>query len=135
VIRLEKADLSQEEYEKLFCEGFGEYKGEMPQHTFLVFDADRRIAFCSVYAHSAGNLYLQHIAYAKDVEVGNKYRHYLEILKALHDLGFPFIMGAISNKNKGALMFALRSGFKINGVRQATTGELFVEVLHYQEVK
>lgn len=131
MIRLQLTELSQEEYEQVFCEGFGEYNGEIPQSVFLVFDDDKRVAFCSVYVHSRGNLYLQHIAFAKGA--GKTYGHYVETLKALHDLGFPFIMGAISNKNTRALMWALRSGFEINGTRQSTSGELFVEILHHNE--
>ena len=134
MIRLQQTELKPEEYQQIFSEGFGEYNGEIPQSVFLVFDGDKRIGFCSVYVHSRGNLYLQSIAFAKDVEAEKKYGYYLETLKALHDLGYPFIMGAISNKNKPALIWALRSGFEINGIRQATNGEMFVEVLHKGEV-
>jgi hypothetical protein len=63
-----------------------------------------------------------------------KYQYYRETVEALHKMGFPFIMGAISNQNTVALMWALRSGFKIIGARQASNGELFVEILRVLDV-
>src|SRR5574343_1429310 len=96
----------------------------------MVYDNEKRIAFCSVYVHSLGNLYLQHIAFATGIDKSKKYGYYLGIMEALHKMGFPYIMGAISNKNRRALMWAIRSGFIINGTRQATNGDLYVEVLH-----
>ncbi len=134
MIKLQRAELKPEEFKEIFCEGFGEYNGEMPQTVFLAFDSDKRVAFCSVYVHNRGNLYLQYLAFAKDIEIEKKYGYYVEVLEALHKFGYPFIMGAINSKNKKALIFALRSGFQINGVRQDTKKELFVEILHQQEV-
>ncbi len=134
MIRLERATLTPEEYQQLFCEGFGEYNGEMSQAVFLIVDDKSRVGFCSIYAHNKGHLYLQYIAFAKAAENGKKYGYYLETLKVLHAFGFPFIMGAISNTNKRALMWALRSGFEINGTRQAVNGILYVEVLHKEVV-
>jgi len=128
VVTLKQIGVSLEEYQELFLDGFGESGGEIPHVVFSVQDGETRVAYCSVNGHSRGNLYLQHIFFAKGIE--KKYGYYVETLKALHALGFPFIMGAISNKNKVALMWALRSGFEINGVRIATDGKVFVEVLH-----
>ncbi|MDD2671825.1 MAG: hypothetical protein PHG91_09945 [Syntrophales bacterium] len=101
----------------------------LPAVVHAICENGKRVAFCSVYVHSRGNLYLQYIGFAKDAEPGKKYGYYVETLKALHALGYPFIMGAISNKNKRALMWALRAGFEIHGCRQDTGGELFIEVL------
>ena len=134
MIRLEQRIIPPEDFNEIFSEGFGEYNGELPQSLFIIFDDEKRVAFCSVYVHSKGNLYLQYIAPAKDTESGKKYKYYIETLNALHGLGFPYIMGAIDNGNKIALMWALRSGFKIIGTRLATNGILYIEVLRKMEV-
>jgi hypothetical protein len=130
MIRLVKAKLTPEEYQKIFAEGFGEYNGELPQSVVLVCDGDTRVGFFSAYVHSLGNLYLQHMAFARDSDPGKRYQYFVETIEMLHDLGYPFLMGAVHNKNKRALLWAIRSGFEIHGIRQNTTGELYVEILH-----
>lgn len=132
MITLQKVKVTFEEYRDLFYEGFGEYNGELGQTVYFILNGDKRVAFCSVYVHNLGALYLQYIASAKDADPGKKFGYYLDTLKALHNLGFPLIMGAINNRNKIALLWALRAGFLIQGVRQATDKELFVEVVHIQ---
>ena len=127
-MRLEKVTPTPEETRQIFIEAFGEYdESFLPQHVLYVYDNDERVAFCSVYPHSVGTLYLQYIGFLKGVQ--KKYLYYKQTIEALHQLGFPFIMGTISNNNTVAIMWALRSGFKIIGARQASNGELFVEIL------
>jgi hypothetical protein len=129
MIELKKIQPTPEEFLNMYSEAFGRNDAPLPAITFSIEDEGKRVAFCSVYVHSRGNLYLQYIGFAKDPEPGKKYGYYVETLKALHGLGFPFIMGAIESKNKRALMWALRAGFEINGCRQDSGGNLFIEVL------
>lgn len=129
MIHLTQSQPTPDGFRQMYIEAFGNEAIPLPGTIYVIEDEDKRVAFCSVYVHSRGNLYLQYIGFAKDAEPGKKYGYYVETMKALHGLGFPFIMGAISSKNKRALMWALRAGFEIHGCRQATNGELFVEVL------
>jgi hypothetical protein len=133
-MKIEHITVTLDQFRELIIEGFGEYSGELPQAVYIILDEEKQVGFCSVCRNGRGSLDLQYIACMKGVDPSKKYRIYSETVQALHDLGFPFITGAVSNKNKGALMWAIRAGFVIKGVRQAITGELFVEVLHYKNV-
>jgi hypothetical protein len=132
VIRIEAVEIPAEEYVKIFAEAFGEYdESHLPHHIFYIYEDDKRIAFCSVYGHGMGTLYLQTIGFTNSTQ--KRYNYYKETIRQLHALGFPFILGAISNVNTPALMWALMSGFKIIGTRTASNGEIFVEILREQK--
>ncbi|MFB3926467.1 MAG: hypothetical protein ACE14T_10480 [Syntrophales bacterium] len=133
MIDLVAVQYTPEQFKEVYREAFGDDDVPLPGVVFKIEDEGRRVAFCSVYVHGWGTLYLQYIGFAKDVEPGKKYGYYVDTLKALHALGYPGIMGAISNKNKRALMWALRAGFEIHGCRQNVGGELFIEVLKCSE--
>ena len=129
MITLIKTDLTPDQFREWYMEAFHDEDVPIPAILLKVMDGEKRVGFCSVYVHSRGTLYLQYLGFAKDAAPGKKYGYYTATLKALHGQGFPFIMGAINSKNHRALMWALRSGWTINGCRQATSGDLYVEVL------
>jgi len=128
MINLVEINPSQEEMREMFIESFGEHENTfLSQHVFLVCEGDTEIAWCSGYPHSKGTLYLQYIGFRKGIT--KQYTYYKETVKALHEMGYPWIMGTIDNENVVAIMWALRSGFKIIGARQASDGKLYVEIL------
>lgn len=131
-VSLNRIEPPQEEFASMYLEAFNDGPVPLQQVVFEILVDGERMAFCSVYAHSAGNLYLQHTGYLKCAK-GSKYGIYVRVLDALHNLGFPFIMGAIDSRNTIALMWALRAGFKVNGCRQATDGTLYVEILRREQ--
>jgi L-amino acid N-acyltransferase YncA len=130
MIQLKRAELSEEQYRMKFCSAFGAYDEEhSPGYVFLVMEEAGEVGFCSVYAHNKTTLYLQYIGFTAEVERERKYSIYRETITALGKLGFPFLLAAISNQNTIALIWALKSGFRIVGSRQASNGELFIEVM------
>ena len=130
-VEIQRINPTPEEYEAMYKQAF-DGQTPMPHHVFAVMVDGEMMAFASVYEHSWGNLVLQHIGFLNTV-MGSKYSIYVKTIDALHGLGYPFIMGIIDSRNIIALMWALRSGFLINGCRQATDGKLYVEVLRRKE--
>jgi len=94
---------------------------------YVMYEDDKKIAYASAYPHSVGNLYLQYIWFSEGAI--KRYYYFTKFVDYFHELGWQYILGAIDNKNIVALMWALRKGFKIIGIRQATDNTLYVEVL------
>ena len=134
MIELRNEQLSEERYREMFVEAFGKYdEGHIPSNVFTVYDGDNPVGFCTCEAHGRGLLHLQYAGFLKSVSGINKYRYYIEVLRTLHGMGYPIITGIINSLNNRALMWALRSGFRIVGVRQVFNGNLLVEIVHTQE--
>ena len=121
--------LGTDKYVEYYTEAFGTLTDHVPGQIFLCFDEDKRFAFFTGYQNGISTFYLQYIGFAKDVEISRKYNYYIDTLNEIHKMGFKYIMGTVSNLNHRALMYALKARFVIIGTRQATNGELFVEIL------
>lgn len=129
---IQQEEVSLQEYRDLMTHAFGKYSQSLPGTVFFLYEDGIKKAFCSVYIHNAGTMYLQHIGM---VEGKGTYRIFAEFVDFLKTLQFPYLMGTIETENKVALMWALRNGFKIIGTRMASDNTLCVEVLKaYSEV-
>ena len=133
MIRLKKIIMEEQEFIEMYQKSFQDHDTPLPMNVYHIYDDDEIIAFCSVNIESRGTLYLQYVGFLKEVEGHKKYKYFVETIAGLHKLGYPYISGAIHNRNIVALIWALRSGFIIYGIRGDTRGDIYVQVLHEHE--
>ena len=129
---IQKEEVSLQEYQDLMDHTFGKSEPSFPGTVFFLYKDGIRKAFCSVYIHNSGTLYLQHIGM---IDGKGTYGIFLEFVDFLKTLQFPYLMGTIDTENTVAIMWALRNGFKIIGTRMASDKTLYVEIMKaYKEV-
>lgn len=95
--------------------------------TILCIDDDEKIMFVTVTILSYGTVHIQYAGYIKD-DVSDKIRYWKLFIKYVKSLGYLGITGNVYQKNRVALMWALRTGFNVNGCHQDTSGNLFIEI-------
>lgn len=122
-------DLAWDTYRTLFVEAFRTYdERQAPTTVLLGLDGDRTVGFVSGYPHDKNTFYVQHIGFTT-ADLAGRFQVYSGSIAALHQYGYRYVIGLIAAANTKALIWGLQSGFQIVGTRQATSGELYVEVL------
>ncbi len=105
---------------------------QMPTIVYLGFEDGMYKGFISGYLHNAITLYMQYAGIIKNKRGYKTLGLFREALKEI-DKEFLFIMVVIKNDNITALKIALNEGFIINGVRQDTGKNLYVELVRKRE--
>lgn len=101
---------------------------QCPSLVYLGFEDGKYIGFMSGYLHSMVTFVIQ---YAGIIREQRGYKTLAVFREGLKELlkDFKYIMCVISNKNRPAIKLALNEDFLIHGIRQSTTGDLFVELI------
>jgi len=88
------------------------------------------IGFLAGYFHNLETLYIQRIGLRQDLR-GKQLTmgFFVEAVEYLRRQGIRYLIGAIENTNRAALIAALKAGFLVNGCRVDTRGKLFVEMI------
>jgi len=120
-------DPTYDEYQGWIKEAFGENDATVPSMTFIQKYGDRITSFASAYIHNLTTMYIQTIGFINGAKPS--YREYVKMVEEVEAEGYLFTMGTILNTNVTAIVWALRSGFVISGVRVSSDGKLYVEIL------
>jgi len=114
---------------------FGEftYEGNCPSEVYLGYEEECFLGFISGYIVSPNTWYLQRAGFkiGKQGNVGNL-RKYLEALSKIHE-EYGFILTRVINTDIKPLKMDIMAGFIIIGIRQDTSGKLWVELIHKKE--
>ena len=123
------------DYPKIYESVFGEFtwQDNVPAEVYVVKNGEESIGFVSGYSTAPKVWFLLRGGFNKDLQgrVGNL-RTYLDVLLQLHR-EYDFILTRVCNEDIKALKMDLNAGFKIIGMRQGTSGDLYLELIHKKE--
>ena len=124
--------LSHEKYIQMHMDSFGKYTQHNPVQVYLGFDEDKEIGFVAVNPITDTTLMLHFIGFTKDVMENclreQKVQYFIEAYEIFKSMGFKYITGMVEGKNTKALIWALKAGFKILGLRARGT-DVLLEVI------
>ncbi|MBE3116490.1 hypothetical protein IMZ68_04730 [Candidatus Bathyarchaeota archaeon] len=130
-MRFERTTLDIDKFQDLYEQAFGK-KNEfaIPSDVILGYDEDKYMGFVDIVKQTTNSCYLKYIGFGKDVP--HSFGYFKEVVNYISSLGFQIIMGAIDNSRQTTLIWALRAGFKIIGVRIAG-GCTFIEIMREEK--
>jgi predicted GNAT superfamily acetyltransferase len=122
------------EYPGLFARFFPDEQfnpNDAPAMVYTGEDAEHgMIGFLAGYFHNLETLYIQRIALTEDLRGRQLVPvFFAEAMAYARQGGVKYLMGAVKNTNRRALIAALKVGFLVNGLRMDTQGRVFVEVI------
>lgn len=120
-------ELSNEEYRKLVEDTLGGYTPHV-QHNIIVCKYDEKtVCVFSYFPYGVDTMFLHYCWFANGVKIKRlKYWNgFFEYSKEK----FKRIMGVIDSQNKSALIWALKTGFEITGIRQERNKNLIIEIV------
>jgi len=119
--------LTEDEYKKLVEETLGEYRPHIQHKVVLCKDDEKIKAFFSYYPYTPKTMFLHYCWFNKGVTI-NKVKCWLGFFEyAKND--FQYIMGVVDARNKQALIWALKTGFEITGMRLDVSKNLIIDVI------
>lgn len=130
MLRLERKDVSEIDYPKLYKEIFGEADINHPRHVYMVYDEDKYVGFMSGFPMDSNTWYMQVVGFIPNEQkkVSNIYRSAIAV-NTLHQDWYGILV-RINTLNVEALRVALSIGFVIVGTRMDTGRNLWVELMH-----
>jgi hypothetical protein len=125
--------LSKERYIQLHMDAFGKHEEHNPSDIYLGYDGERLIGFATVRATTPTTLYIQFIGFTKDVIENDskeqKVGYLMNAFIILKSMGFKYITGFIENTNAKAIIWAMKAGFKITGLRSRGASPALLEII------
>lgn len=120
-----------EEYRQMVTQSLaGSYIPHV-QHTIAVCrEGDTPVMFYNYFRYAHDTMFLHRAWYDEQARVKIRKRHYwLGFYEFARLQGYRYIMGVIRDENIPALIWALKTGWKITGTRRTPGGKLVVDVL------
>lgn len=123
-------------YPEIYKSVFKEWttEGNLPADIYVGYDNDEYGGFLSGYSISRDTWYMQRAGFIVGEQGKRKnYARGMQAMLLLHEK-WKHILTLVKNTDAHVLRMAIGIGFKIIGVRQDTTGILWVELIHSREV-
>ncbi len=122
-------------YPDIFKSVFGEWtvEGNCPAQVYFAYEDDNFVGFVSGYPTSSITWFMQRMGFIRALQKRHiNFKDCTEAINILHNK-WRFITTAIKNDDFPVLKMSMAVGFKINGVKQDTVGNLWVHLIHSKE--
>lgn len=123
------------DYPSIYSRVFGEFTwtDNTPAEVYVAKEGEEEIGFLSGYSTAPGVWFLLRAGFNKELQgrVTNL-KKYLEALEIVHN-EYPCILTRVCNNDIKPLKMDLNAGFRIIGIRQGTSGDLYLELIHKKE--
>jgi hypothetical protein len=122
--------LTHEDYEKLNIETLGEYIPHT-QHNIIVCKEDEKVvAIFNYFPYDVSIIFLHQCWFSPEYQKKiKKLKYWVGFYDYIKTKGYKYIMGVIYTENTPALIWALKTGFKITGTRQSIDKSLIVDII------
>ncbi|MEN6621552.1 MAG: hypothetical protein ABFD50_08405 [Smithella sp.] len=121
--------LTNEEYEKLVADTFGEYMPHVQHNIIVCKDGENIVGVFNYFRYGLDVMFLHRSWYSKEYQRKiRKVQYWLSFCDYAKGQGYKSIMGVINSENIPALIWALKTGFKISGIRQAQDNSLIIDI-------
>jgi hypothetical protein len=115
--------LTPEEYKDIVIETLGEYRPHVQHNIILAKNEDKNIGVFNYFPYGNDTMFL-HYCWVKS----NKLKCWQEFFEYVKPK-FKHIIGVIDSRNKPALIWGLKTGFEITGMRLDINKNLIIEVI------
>jgi hypothetical protein len=121
--------ISEKDYKDLVFQTVGGYIPHVKHTIVICEDGEKLIAVANYFKYNITTMFLHRCWFSMDVGLKSKQQCWVEFYGYIRSLGFERVMGVIDSDNIPAIIWSLKTGWKIVGSHNNSNGHLILDVV------
>ena len=121
--------ISDEDYRELVLNTIGGYISHVKHTIVLCTKNDTIIAVANYFKYNIDTMFLHRCWFSREAGIKEKAQCWAEFYEYIESIGFKNVLGVIDSNNIPAIIWALKTGWKITGSHNNINGHLILDVV------
>ena len=122
--------LNEDDYKKLVLDSVGDYIPHIKHNIIICEEENNKVAVFNWFIYGTNTMFLHRCWFFPEFKNRiMKLKYWNGFCNFVKEKGYRYIMGVINSQNKPALIWSLKTGFNITGVRQSIDKQLIIEIV------